>query len=228
MPELPCGLLRLSLSMRGLKRRKGAQVCRFFTVSLATAVAILVGGAHVALAATCDPQNNPYEAGYAHGNGNTSVGASASTGVDLVSDSIFGGSVRGFISVDTNNDTNNLIVGIRDTGSGPQIYFEQNGVFHGTWSVNYQQFYSVSISRDSTNGYTAHWNGHSYSATLGPNSNNETDFFATSSNPGTNCNGMDFYFRNLSPWTTSQMTGFPFLPYQLNTISDTEFEVHGP
>jgi hypothetical protein len=195
--------------------------------SLATAVAILVGGTSVAFAATCDPTNNPYQGGYAHV-GNTLVGNSATAAIDDVNDTVYGGSVRGRIAVDTNYGASSLTVGIRNTGAGPKLFFELNGVTENTWAVNYSQFYTVSISHDSSSVYTAHWGSHSYTATLGPSGENETDFLASSSNPGSQCNVMDFQFHNVGPWGTSAMNGWSYLPYQLNTESDTAFEFYGP
>lgn len=163
------------------------------------------------------------------------VGTSAVAYIDLVSSTRYSGSVRGYIKVEeTNGETvlHSLIVGIRNVGSGPQIYYEYDGSFEDVWSASYQMFYHFWISHDSTDIYTVHWGGTgtTYSASVqgAPGYSTLESFFAQSTSTNTTCNAMDYYFRSLSPWTTGQMGPVADSPYKLKTFSSTEFEGYGP
>jgi hypothetical protein len=206
----------------------------FLTVCLAASVGVLAGGTQVALAASC-PSTSPYASGYSRANTTPAVGQSVSAGIDLVSSHLYGGSLRGYIQVITGTASNpdRFTAGIRNTGSGPQIYFEHNGTFLGTWNVSYGTFYGLSISHDSSNPniYIAHWDGGGVSQVLTMAPGAVDTVFSTMSNntAGTTCNDLDFYFRNLvSPFDVNHMQEFVSNPYLVHTFSASEFEVHEP
>lgn len=208
-------------------RKRVAIPIVFFAASLAATVAVLVGPVQSAFAASCSTQQ------YASGkleNAVPSVGQTVSAGIDLVSDTVYSNSnVRGFILVDTANDQ--LRVGIRDlgNGAGPQLYAELNGTFIGhTVAANFQQFYNVSITRNSSSSWTAAVPGETFSPVTMTGSGVETLFLGVANNTSPNCDAYDYYFRNLSPWNTNSMSNVIDSPYSVRTISGTEFEADGP
>jgi hypothetical protein len=208
--------------------RKRIALIVFVGASFATAAGVLVGPVQQAFAATCSTQQ--YASGKLEPNAVPAVGQTVSAGIDLVSDNIYSNSnVRGFILVDTANDQ--LRVGIRDmgNGAGPQLYAELNGTFIGhTVAANFQQFYSVSITRNSSSSWTAKVPGETFSPVTMTGSGVETLFLGVANNTSPNCSAYDYYFRNLSPWNTNSMEDVIDGSYSVRTISGTEFEADGP
>lgn len=186
---------------------------------------VLVGGNQVAWASTC---SGDYVAGY-YKSAIPAVGQSLSAQIDLVTSLVHGGFVRGYVQVDIGY-SQYLRIGVWDMGNGAHIFVGYDGNTVLTWTASKQNFYSVSISRDGTNTYTAHYAGNSYPVVMS-GSPVESDFFADADNTsGSTCNEMDYYFRNLSPWNTNGgLTRwiYPSGPYSVRTLSSTEFEADG-
>jgi hypothetical protein len=193
-------------------------------ICLAVSVGVLVGGTGVAFASTCSTE---YLDGYIKPNTLPNVGQSVTAQIDLVSSLVHGGYVKGYIEVEVNAD-HYLRIGVRDQGDGAHIFIGDNGATTQTFTAVKQNFYTVSISRDSTNGYSAHYNGVGYPYTL--TGTGETNMYADADNTaGSTCNQMDYYFRNIGPYNTNGMTEFifPSGPYSVRTLSTTEFEADG-
>jgi hypothetical protein len=201
----------------------------FFTACLASAVGVLVGGAQVALASSCA---NPGFAEYIE-DATPAVGQSVNAHIEMASDHVYpGDNVRARLTVVTGPPSayDFLHVGIRDFGSGPQLYMEHNGTFHGAWNVSYGVAYHVWISHDSTNVYTTHWSSvPSWSQTMSASAgSNRTEFMGIANNISGNCNAFDAYFTSLTPWNVDSMRQLKYAPYSIHTISSTAFETDGP
>ena len=122
----------------------------------------------------CEP-NVPYEDGYTHA---ASTPSSAWATVVYNSASVRNsGSIRSFLEVSNPYDeSNNLIVGILNTGSGPQLYIEHSGQFvvGSKVSVSKDTGYTVALfhnsSSNTSSSWTADWNNNgvhvSYTTTI--------------------------------------------------------------
>jgi hypothetical protein len=221
---------------RASKAERGVTL---FAVSLAAVVAVFVGGVPPAFAAGCSAGVR-YEGGYATGT-HTAVGHALFGYIDLRSDTVVTpGNVRGFLEVEeTNGETSfhSLTVGVRDTGGGPKVYYEYDGVTEDTFPISFGHSVHVWISHTDTNDYTVHWEGTSTTFTAkvqGDAGFPDTleGYFASAKNDnGPTCEAMDFSFYGLSPYTTSEMGGSNntyTAPYALSGITDTSFVFSGP
>jgi hypothetical protein len=212
---------------------------RYVTVLLicitAGVVAVLAGGVKAARASTACKANYNYDMGY-NAPSAINVGSSEGAAVSISSGSTrFSGSIRVFLEViDPYAPSNNLIVGIRETGSGPQLYVENNGTFvSGSISnVSEGPGYQVYLDRLGTNTWEAWWydfpyNYH-YTATVdGAN----TSFFAHTETTNSTCNSFVAGFSNITPWSVGSMgqvnnSGGIYIVN--NHVSSSAFTVYGP
>lgn len=196
-----------------------------FTICLAASVGVLVGGTSkaFALASYCSGE---YQAGYVKSGVLPSVGQSVTAQIDLVESQIYSGYVKGYIEVIL-DATHYLRIGVRDEGLGAEIFIGYNGNTTHTFSAAKQNFYTVSISRDNSTSYTAHYNGNSFQYT---ESGGGSSVFTLDDDSTNNsiCNQVDYYFRHIGPWNIDGMNGFTSPPYLKHTVSTTEFEAFGP
>ena len=151
------------------------------------------------------------------------------------------GSIRSFIEVSNiNNESNNLIVGILNTGAGPQLYMETGGQFiaGSKVSVSKDSGYAVALYLDSSTSTSSTWHAEwwdfPYTFKSDPVTINYSDppmdFWTHTETTNTTCNEVSSAFKSLS-FPISSMQGKitdGSGKYKVTATSSTSFTVTGP
>ncbi len=140
------------------------------------------------------------------------------------------GSIRGYMNYG-NNLGDSLTAGVLNTGDGPEVYIEYDGVFHGKWTASYGTAYHIWFTHDSPADVTAHVGGlGSYSAIVHSSSTYQPYMYIESSSANNDgiCNQYGFDFSGLEPWTISDFSEPLYDAYYNGPIevSDTEFKTY--
>jgi hypothetical protein len=205
-----------------------------FVCVVAGVLAVLAAGVQVAQAtSSACKANTPYDMGYVPG---TAPGSGGSIGavISLSSGSHrYSGSMRGFIEVsDAYDESNNLIVGIRDVGSGAQLYVENDGSFSGVTNVSMGPGYSVYLDHGSGNNWTAWWyNGvYNYHLSVTISGTPVSIYEAHTQTTDSTCNQFVYGFTSVSPYSLGSMgeTDNSSGIYLINPLSSSSFTVYGP
>jgi hypothetical protein len=151
----------------------------------------------------------------------------------------YSGNIRTFLRVgDPFDKNNNLVVGIRDNGAGPQLYIEDSGNFvvpvHSVSAgPSYAVYLTHNSSTNSTQTWTAEWDvgqlKQTYRTTLGGTAS-ATSFIAHTETSNSTCNQFVAGFGSITPWSLSQMDQYNNSSgiYLVNPLPPSQFTVYGP
>ena len=209
-------------------------MCRHIALfGLCLVVALLVTPASQArsrsIKTTCGAGVNYYDGYNALYTGGTiiPVGQSAGAFVMMYSETRYAGDIREYVGIQDQSG-NSAYVGIRDTGSGPQLYYEQNGTFSGVKAASLNTNYYVHINHDTSGQWSMHIDGDDINW-LVTEPTTATPLYRTKTSRPTSgpCNVFDNYEFGVVEPALSTMNLAQNGPYSVNKLNATDFEMHG-